>query len=116
MFRDESGGPNLSEDAGLRLELEAFAPESIARGVHGSIFINAASLCRCLEEAERRQERIKQRRGVVNDLIAGAKIRRRENTPTEEINSDDERRYEEEERRVEERELAENSSYQSSQS
>lgn len=32
VFRDEFGAPNLSPDAGLKLELEDFAPEILADG------------------------------------------------------------------------------------
>jgi len=40
VFRDESGGPNLSPDARLRLELKDFAPEDLAEGISDSFLIN----------------------------------------------------------------------------
>lgn len=44
VFRDEFGAPNLSLDAGLKLELKDFAPEILTDGVSGSFLINSATL------------------------------------------------------------------------
>ena len=116
MFRDEFGNSNLSRDNGLKLELADFAPEDLARGITGSISIDSATLCRFLDEAEQMDQKAKQKQGAVQHLVPGAKKRRREKTPTEDINSDDERRYTDIEQRVQERELADDSPYHSSQS
>ena len=87
---DESGGPNLSLDAGLRLELKDFAPEVLAEGISDSFLINSAILFQCLNEAEQEEQKSNQERGVVQVLLPGAKKRRREETPPEEASSDDE--------------------------
>jgi len=52
VFRDEFGGPNLSQDAGLRLELKDFAPKDLAKGISDSFLIESAILCQFLNEAE----------------------------------------------------------------
>lgn len=52
VFRDEFGCPNLSPDAGLKLELTDSAPEILANGVSGSFLIKSATLCRFLDKAE----------------------------------------------------------------
>jgi len=90
VFRDESGRPNLSPDAGLRLDLKDFAPEDLARGISDSFFIDYAILCQFLNEAEYEEQETKQERGVVQQLLPGAKKRRRDVTPPEEVSSDDE--------------------------
>lgn len=112
IFRDEFGNPNLSPDAGLKLELRDFATERLAEGVSGSFLIDSAALCRFLEEAEQEDKR---RQGDVQSLLPGAKKRRREYTPPDEVNSEDERRLAEDERRVRARESEDDSSYKSSQ-
>ena len=109
VFRDESGSPNLSPEAGLRLELRDFAPEDLAEGISDSFLIDSALLCRFLNEAEQEEQETKQERGVVQHLLPGAKKRRREKTPPEEVSS------EEDERRVRSRESEDDSSYKSSQ-
>ncbi|KAL9103920.1 MAG: hypothetical protein Q9163_001068 [Psora crenata] len=115
VFRDDFGRPNLSQDAGLKLELRDFAPEVLASGISGSFLIDSATLCGFLDEAEESElKKNKQKRGIRHHLIPGAKRRRREETPPEQINSEDERRYADEERRVEARESADDSSYHSS--
>ena len=65
VFRDESGGPNRSPDAGLRLDLKDFAPEELARGISDSFFIDSAILCQFLNEAEHKEQETKQEQGVV---------------------------------------------------
>lgn len=84
IFRDESGGPNLSPDAGLRLELKDFAPAELAEGIADSFLIDSAILCRFLNEAEHEEQETKQEQAVVHHLLPGAKKRRREETPPEE--------------------------------
>lgn len=83
VFRDEFGGPNLSQDTGLKLELGDFAPQDLARGISGSFLIDSATLYRFLNEAEQEEQEAKQKRGVVQRLVPGAKKRRREKTPPE---------------------------------
>lgn len=65
VFRDESGSPNLSLDAGLRLELKDFAPEDLAEGISDSFLIDSATLCQFLNEGEQEEQETKQERGVV---------------------------------------------------
>jgi hypothetical protein len=113
-FCDESGGPNLSPDAGLRLELKDFAPEDLAEGISDSFLIDSAILCQFLDEAEKEEQETKQERGVVQHLLPGAKKRRREKTPLEEISSDDDRKLAGDDRRVRAQE-SDDSSYKSSQ-
>jgi hypothetical protein len=115
VFRDESGGPNLSPDAGLRLELKDFAPEDLAEGISDSFLIDSAILCQFLNEAEQEEQETKQERGVVQHLLPGAKKRRREETPPEEVSSDDDHKLADDERRVRTRESEDDSSYKSSQ-
>ena len=81
MFRDEFGGPNLSQNAGLKLELRDFAPNSLTRGISGSFLIDSATLCRFLDEAEQKEEEAKQKKRIVDLLLPGAKKRYREMTP-----------------------------------
>jgi hypothetical protein len=114
VFRDESGGPNLSPDAGLRLELKDFAPEDLAEGISDSFLIDPAILCQFLNEAEQEEQETKQERGVVQHLLPGAKKRRREETPPEEVSSDDDHKLADDERRVRTRESEDDSSYKSS--
>jgi hypothetical protein len=116
VFRDEFGSPNLSRGAGLKLELRDFAPEDLARGISGSFLIDSATLCRFLNEAEQEEQEAKQERGVVQRLLPGAKKRRREKTPPEDVNSEDDRGHADVERRVRARASEDDSSYQSSQS
>lgn len=116
VFRDEFGGPNLSRDAGLKLELGDFAPEDLARGISGSFLVDSATLCRFLDEAEQEEQEAKQKQGIVQHLVPGAKKRRREKTPPEDVNSEDDRRHADDERRFRARESADDSSYHSSQS
>lgn len=52
VIRDEFGSPNLSPDAGLKLELKDSAPEIQADGVSGSFLIKSATLCQFLDKAE----------------------------------------------------------------
>ena len=52
VFRDKFGGPNLSPDAGLKLELKDFAPEMLADGVFVYFLISSVTLCRFLDKAE----------------------------------------------------------------
>ena len=113
-FRDESGSPNLSPDAGLRLELKDFAPEDLAEGISDSFLINSAILCQFLDEAEQEEQETKQERRVVQHLLPGAKKRRREKTPSEEISSDEDRKLAGDDRGVRARE-SDDSSYKSSQ-
>ena len=116
VFRDESCNPNTSQDAGLKLELGDFAPKDLARGISGSILVDAVTLSRFLDEAEEEEQEAKQKKRTVDHLEPGAKKQRREKTPPENMNSDDERRWSEEERRIQARELADDSSFHSSQS
>ncbi len=113
VFRDESGGPNLSPDAGLRLEQKDFAPEDLAVGISDSFLIDSAILCQFLNEAEHEEQETKQERGVVQQLLPGTKKRRRDETPPEEVSSDDE--LADDGRRVRTRESEDDSSYKSSQ-
>lgn len=89
VFRDETGDPNLSPNAGLRLELKDFAPGHLAEGISESFLISSAMLCQFLNKAEERYQKTKEGRGVVLHLPAGAKKRRREETPPEVVSSDD---------------------------
>lgn len=90
VFRDEFGCLNLSPDAGLKLELKILLPKYILTdGVSGSLLINSATLCRFLDTAEQVEQKAKQVRGIVQRFLPGAKKRRRENTPPEEINPED---------------------------
>lgn len=116
VFRDEFGCPNLSPDAGLKLELKDFAPETLADGVSGSFLINSVTLCRFLDKAEQVEQKAKQVRGIVPRFLPGAKKRRRENTPPEEINSEDDRIFADDERRVRAQASEDDSSYNPSQS
>ena len=116
VFRDELGCPNLSPDAGLKLELKDFAPEILADGVSGSFLIDSVTLCRFLDKAEQVEQKAKQVKGIVQHFLPGAKKRRRENSPPEEINSEDDRRFADDERRVRARASEEDSSYNPSQS
>jgi hypothetical protein len=111
VFHDEFGGPNLSRDAGLKLELRDFAPQDLARGISGSFLIDSATLCRFLNEAEQEEQEAEQERGVIQRLLPGAKKRRREKTPPEDINSEDDRRHVDNERMVRARASADDSSY-----
>jgi hypothetical protein len=115
VFRDEFGGPNLSPDAWLRLELKDFAPEDLAEGISDSFLIDPAILCQFLNEAEQEEQETKQERGVVQYLLPGAKKRRREKTPPEEVSSDDDHKLADDERRVRTRDSEDDSSYESSQ-
>lgn len=76
----------------------------------GSFLISAAILCGFLNEAEQEE----QNQGVERHLLPGTKKRRREYTPPEEVNSEDDRRLGEEVRRVQARLSADDSSYRSS--
>jgi hypothetical protein len=115
VFRDESGDPNISPDAGLKLELKDFAPEDMTKGISGSFLIDAAMLCQFLNEAEREEQETKEERGVVQRLLPGAKKRRREKTPPEEISSDDDHKLADDDRRVRARDSDDDSSYKPSQ-
>jgi hypothetical protein len=110
VFRNESGGPPLSLDTGLRLEIKDFAPEDLAEGISDSFLIESALLCRFLCEAEQKEQNIKRQRGIIHHMIPGARKRRREETPPEEVSSDDGHTNDGR------RESDDNSSYKSSQS
>jgi len=100
VFRDEFGDPNLSQDAGLKLELGDLAPQDLARGISGFFLIGSATLCRFLNEAEQEEQEAKQKRGVVQHLVPSAKKRRWEKTLLEDVNSEDDRRHANDERMV----------------
>lgn len=78
------------QDAGLRLELKDFAPEDLAVGISGSFLIDSAVLCQFLSDAEHGEQESKQEPGVVQQLLPGAKKRRQDETPSEEVSSDNE--------------------------
>lgn len=99
VFRDESGDPNLSADAGLRLELKDFAPADLAEGISDSFLIDSAILCQFLNEAEHEEQETKQKQAVVHHLLPGAKKRRREETPPEEFSFDGDLKFADDERR-----------------
>lgn len=101
----------ISPDEGLRLALKDFAPEDMAEGISDSFLIKAAKLCQFLNEAEQKQQKTKEMRGVVQYLLPGAKKRRREDTPPEEVSSDDDHKLGDDERRVRTRESDDDSSY-----
>ncbi|KAH8648714.1 hypothetical protein BGZ60DRAFT_534855 [Tricladium varicosporioides] len=115
IFRDESGDPNPSPDAGLRLELKDFAPEDLAEGILDFFLIDSAKLCQFLNEAEQAEQETKQERRVVQHLLPGAKKRRRDETLPEEVSSDDDHRLADNRRRVRTRDSEDDSSYKSSQ-
>lgn len=114
MFRDELSNPNLSPDAGLKLELRDFAPERLADGVSDSFLINSVTLCQFLDEAEH-IDREDEQRQKIEEPSSGIRKRRRETTPPEIINSEDERIFEDHEQRVLARASEDDSSFKLSQ-
>ena len=90
VFSDGSGGPNLSPDAGLRLELKDFGLGDVTEGISGSFLINSAILRKFLNEAVEKWQNVKQQKEVAIDhLPLGMKKRRWESSSSEEIDSDE---------------------------
>lgn len=111
MFGDQSGNPNVSPGAGLKLELKDFAPPELAEGVSGGFLIGSGGLCRFLENAEQAMEE----RGIEVQLQRCAKKRRRERIPLEQTNSEDDRKFSEDEQKVRAKQLEDDSSHTPSQ-
>lgn len=110
MFRDRFGNPNLSADAGLKLELRDFAPKSLTDGVCDSFLISSATLCQFLQEAEQRHQETKHKGGI-EELLYAAKKQWREHTPPETINSEDEQLFADDEHRAQIKAFEEDSSF-----
>lgn len=115
MFRDRFGNPNLSADAGLKLELRDFASPSKTDGVSGSFLIPSATLCQFLQEAEQRHLKPQNKRTIEEPLRA-VKKQRRERTPPETINFEDERLFANDEQRAQTQASEEDSSFRLSSS
>ena len=79
-------------------------------GVSDSFFIKSETLCQFLDKAEERHQEAKLKRKVMR-FLPGAKKKRRENTPSEAINSEDERVFADDEQRVLARASEDDSSY-----
>ena len=61
VFRDESGGSNLSSNAGLKLQLKDVAYEGMVEGISESFLISSTMLCDFLNTAEQSEEQFKHR-------------------------------------------------------
>jgi hypothetical protein len=100
-FRRENGKPDPNSKADLNLRLEDFAPEVIVRGftnLQGHISISSQNLCTYLDKAEALNSIRKHKNGVETPAPANLKKRKREKTPPEELESEDETKFQEEER------------------
>jgi len=111
VFRNASGNVNPAEDAGLRLNLKDFVTDNLCCDMTDSFLIPSATLCRFLDNAEIRVEKARQERGDVEQLVLGAKKRRRERTSAEEMHSEDDQRFKDQVRRVQARISEDDSSY-----
>lgn len=94
IFQDTNGDPKSTGE--LRLRLRDFAAEDVPGSVETlqqEIFITAERLCELLAEAEKQLSIVNQGTQKVTTTKAWTKKRRRERTPTEELEERDEKRF-----------------------
>src|SRR3954454_11835602 len=116
MFRDDNANPNADPLAGLRLQLEDFAPEALVEtytNLADALFIPSKDLCTFLNKAEYRNSKLKGK-GVTTIRGPGFRKRRRDSTPPEQLSPDRERTFEDDQHRVSKRAAADDSSYKAS--
>ncbi len=104
MFRDDEG--NVVPEGNLELQLQDFAPIAVLQrygALRERVVISSATLCHSLSECEANARRVAQKECLSDTLEPGTRKRRREKTPPEQINSDDEGRFDQEEQRVSKR-------------
>lgn len=102
MFRDDLGNLIRDLDQGLEIQLRDFATENLIKNSNAitqRIFIASSTLYDYVTKAEADAEIVKERRGEMFQLKPGAKKRRRQKTPLQELTSDDVRRFLDEEER-----------------
>lgn len=90
VFRTSDGHP--LKEAALRLMLKDFGTEDLTRGrpeLSQEVTISSEQLCCFLSEAEARQEGYARRVGSKNNVLPGAKKRRRSETPPDHLSSDE---------------------------
>ena len=94
IFRDTNGDPKSTGE--LRLRLRDFVPEDVPGPVEllqQEIIITAERLCEFLAEAEKQMSIVNQRTKKVTTTRAWTQKRRRERTPTGELEERDEKRF-----------------------
>jgi len=89
IFRDEDGKPNTALGSGLRIELKDFVWGDLSGEAQGFLEIDSATLCKMLEQAEEIYGMWKRQEGSGPPEIQASRKRRRERTPIEEPDSDD---------------------------
>ena len=111
-FRDDQGNP--TNHPGLQLHLSDFTHKRLAKEEIGNqdqeLVISAQQLCEFLTAAE---TKVRKRGSLSKDPIPpGVKKRKRSETPSEEIASNDEARYAEQEERAAKRTAENDSDYE----
>ncbi|KAL5401099.1 hypothetical protein PMIN03_011821 [Paraphaeosphaeria minitans] len=110
-FRDETG--NATDHPGIQLRLSDFACQELTNGIIGDserhISISAQELCQHLAMAEDKTRR--ENSLVQHSLPSGIRKRKRSETPSDRMASDDEAKYATDEQRVEKRLAIEDSDY-----
>lgn len=94
IFRDTNGDPKSTGE--LRFRLRDFAAEDVPDRVetlHQEIIITAEKLCEPLAEAEKQMSIVNRGTEKVTTTKAWTQKRRRERTPTEELEERDEKRF-----------------------
>ncbi|KAF2872818.1 hypothetical protein BDV95DRAFT_357674 [Massariosphaeria phaeospora] len=102
-FRDANGTPSAND--GLRLHLSDFAPNCYS-GVSKpdpEVTITSTQLCKYLNEAELAEAALENDVGWIPTFPANLKIKRRAETPPEDLRDETERAFQEDEDKVEEK-------------
>ncbi|KAH7354792.1 hypothetical protein BKA65DRAFT_581321 [Rhexocercosporidium sp. MPI-PUGE-AT-0058] len=119
LFRDGMCNPVLDSQASLQLRLEDFGTEAFAAKfpeLTEAIHISAENLFTFLQRAEVKARRAKQGEGLVRSTKPWVRKRRRNSTPTEQLNSDRESEFAEQERRQAKKAMMDDGSYKASSS